>query len=178
MAIPRTTLLSSLLTALLGACTNVEDPTVFEGRYVGDGTGPTDSSQVSVELGLPGGEDGLEFAPFVNGAELERQTFGQGGNHVFLAVRGHGFGRRAYVSLTVRDPATGDQAVSPAPSRPQLFECDEDERICDLVPILASTSGLHNQDGAPLPVQITVRVRHHEGAEAEATVDALLGALL
>ena len=37
---------------------------------------------VSVEIGVPAGADGLDFAPLSPGGELRLQSFGQGGTHV------------------------------------------------------------------------------------------------
>jgi hypothetical protein len=136
---------------------------------------PPPRPPASVEIGLPAGDDGLDFQPLEPGAELRLQTFGQGGTHVMLGVRCTNFGNRAFVSIRLRNAATGAEAVTNPPVRPQLLLC-RDESVCDLVPLLATTSGLSEEgeerDG--LVVQIVANVRNQAGVEAEASQDAVL----
>lgn len=133
-------------------------------------------AQGSAEIGVPGGPDGLEFAPLANGGELRLQTLGQGGTHVFLAVRTKGFGNRAYVTITMRNLTTGKEIQSPAPPRPQLLFCDDAQRVCDLVPLTVMTGGITEQgeerDG--LRVAIEAEVHNEAGVEALAATEATL----
>jgi hypothetical protein len=139
--------------------------------------GPPDAEPVpvSVEIGVPGGADGLEFAPLAAGGELRLQSFGQGGTHVFLAVRCIGFGSRAFVSLTLTNELTQVQVFSPTPVRPQLLYCRE-PTVCDLVPILAMTGGLTEPDVERdgLAIQVAVEVHNQAGLSASATQEAVL----
>jgi hypothetical protein len=130
-----------------------------------------------VELGVPAGDDGLAFAPLDDGTELRLQTFGQGGTHLFLGVRIIGFGKRAFLGFTLTNQTSGREIVAPPPARPQLFNChEEDESICDLVPITVMTGGLtdpeEERDG--LVVRIRADVSNEEGAVADATRDVVL----
>jgi hypothetical protein len=129
----------------------------------------------SVELGEPGGQDDLDFLPLVDGAELRLQTFGQGGTHVLVAVRCHGFGSRAFISATLRNLITDVEVVEPAPARPQLLYCGDDG-VCDLVPYLVHASGLtetdEERDG--LHVLLTATARNEAGAVAEGSVEVVL----
>lgn len=139
--------------------------------------GPADAEPVpvSVEIGVPGGADGLEFAPLTAGGELRLQSFGQGGTHVFLAVRCIGFGSRAFVNLTLTNQETQVQVFSPTPVRPQLLYCRE-PTVCDLVPILAMTGGL-TQPGMErngLEIEVAVEVHNQAGFSASATQEAVL----
>jgi hypothetical protein len=129
----------------------------------------------SVELGTPAGDDGLGFAPLMDGAELRLQTFGQGGTHVLIAVRCLGFDKRAFVSATLTNSITGVVVEEPAPARPQLLYC-HDEGVCDLVPYLVHASGLTKTDEEKngLLVRLTTQVHTDAGVMAEASLDAVL----
>ena len=129
----------------------------------------------SVELGEPGGEDDLDFLPLVDGAELRLQTFGQGGTHVLVAVRCHGFGSRAFISATLRNLVTDVEVEEPAPARPQLLYCGDDDG-CDLVPSLVHASGLTDTDEERdgLHVLLTAKARNEAGAVAEGSVEVVL----
>jgi hypothetical protein len=131
----------------------------------------------SVELGVPGGDDGLDFVPLEDGAELRLQTFGQGGTHVLTAVRCIGFGRRAFVSASLRNLDTGLEVTEPAPARPQLLYCSGgDEGSCDLVPYLVHASGLTetDQERDGLRVELRAHVRNEAGADAEGSREVVL----
>ena len=134
---------------------------------------PVDTA--SVVLGVPSGDDGLDFAPLEDGAELRLQSFGQGGTHVFLGVRCVGFGTRAYVTIRLENLTTHVEIISPAPPRPQLLYCN-DEGECDLVPMTVMTGGLtdatEERDG--LRIQVGAEVHNEEGARATDTVEAVL----
>jgi hypothetical protein len=134
-----------------------------------------DAGEVSVVLGVPSGEDNLDFEPLEPGGELRLQTFGQGGTHVYLAIRCVGFGNRAFVGVTLKNLLTGAEAASPAPVRPQLLYC-RDEQICDLVPFLAMTSGLtepgEERDG--LRIEVRADVSNRDGIAASAVQEAVL----
>lgn len=129
----------------------------------------------SVEIGVPSGDDGLDFAPLEPGAELRLQTFGQGGTHVFLGVRCIGFGTRAYVTIQLRNLSSGIEITSPAPPRPQLLYCS-DEGVCDLVPMTVMTGGLtettEERDG--LRIEVGAEVHNDAGARATDAVEAVL----
>jgi hypothetical protein len=152
---------SSLVMALLGAmaCTSPKPAS-------SSGASPT------VEIGVPGGADGLDFVPLEGGEELRLKTFGQGGTHVYLAVRCVGFGRRAFVGFKLTNTQSGNYVVAPPPTRPQLLYCiDTEDRVCDLVPATIMTGGLtapeEERDG--LVVVIDVDVHNTAGAVANAS---------
>jgi len=134
-----------------------------------------DAGLARVELGVPGGDDGLEFVPLEAGGELRLQTFGQGGTHLFLGVRCVGFGNRAFVSITLTNLTSGAEVVSPAPVRPQLLLCREPSE-CDLVPLLAMASGIADMDEERdgLRIRVTADVRNQAGVAAEASQEAVL----
>jgi hypothetical protein len=145
-------------------------------------SGPVESEpepeevDVRAEVGVPTG-DGLEFAPLEDGSELRLQTFGQGGTHLFLGVRCVGFGSRAYVTVTLKNLMTDVEVTSPAPPRPQLLFCSEDDpRVCDLVPMTVMTGGLtktiEERDG--LPIRIGAEVHNDDGERAYASAEAVL----
>jgi hypothetical protein len=142
----------------------------------GAGAAGTAAIEPSVELGVPGGEDGLDFVPLAQGSELRLQTFGQGGTHVMIAVRCVGFGNRAFVSATLRNLSSDVEVVEPAPARPQLLYCADGGETCDLVPYLAHASGLtatdEEKDG--LAVLLTARARNEAGAMAEGSREIVL----
>jgi hypothetical protein len=132
-----------------------------------------------VELGVPGGVDGLDFSPLEEGAELRLQTFGQGGTHVIVGVRCTGFGRRSFVSATLTNLTTGVMVAEPPPARPQLLYCADGEGpsdACDLVPYLVHASGLTEMDDEKdgLRVLLTARSRNEAGAMAEGSREVVL----
>lgn len=137
----------------------------------------------TVELGVPAGPDGLDFAPLEDGTELPLHTFGQGGTHLVLGVRTSGFGRRAFIGFSLENELTGSIIVQPPPARPQLFYCDDEELVCSLVPIVLMMGGIagvdEERDG--LPVRVSVSALTSDGVEGtderEITLStALLGA--
>jgi hypothetical protein len=134
----------------------------------------SDAGTGEVQLGVPGGADGLDFAPFQTGDSLALHTFGQGGVHVLLAVRCTGFGQRAFVSITLRNLNSGFELVAPAPARPQLLFCADD--VCDLVPITVIASGLTQLDSERdgLPIEVTAEVRNAAGVSGRDTKQAVL----
>jgi hypothetical protein len=136
----------------------------------GDAGGPW------VEVGIPSGPDGLDFAPLDGDASLPLQTFGQGGTHVFLGVRTRGFGVRAFVTLRLTNLDTGAHIESPAPPRPQLFFCDDADWVCDLVPITVMTGGLtdESEERDGLPVQVEAFVENTAGRSGHAEANARL----
>lgn len=130
----------------------------------------------TVELGIPGGPDGLDFVPLDDGTELRLQTFGQGGTHLIVGVRCDGFGNRAFVSATLRNLTTDVEVLEPQPARPQLLYCAEGATACDLVPYLVHASGLTETDEEKdgLRVQLTARASDETGESAEATREIVL----
>jgi hypothetical protein len=129
-----------------------------------------------VEVGVPGGSDGLDFASLDADATLPLRTFGQGGTHVFLGVRTRGFGVRASVTLRLTNLDSGAQIESPAPPRPQLFYCDEANWVCDLVPITVMTGGLtdETEERHGLPVRVEAFVENAAGRSGHAEASARL----
>lgn len=169
---------SVLLAFLAAAACDAEGSPLPEAGTLeaGADAGPDATDEVpSVAIGLPAGSDGLGFAGLDDGAELRLQTFGQGGTHLTLGVRTRGFGNRAYVAITLVNVATGAEALSPAPARPQLLYCQDDGN-CDLVPILAMASGLvavgAERDGVEVEVQVDVH--DDDGRSAAASVRGVL----
>jgi hypothetical protein len=161
----RTTLLALAVVALSG-CSGGGGPS-DPGQ---GGADPGPDAEVSVALGVPSGEDGLDFAPLEDGTELKLQTFGQGGTHLLIAVRCVGFGSRAFISAGLRNLTSGVEVDEPEPARPQLLYCESGE-TCDLVPYLVHASGLTDTDEEKdgLEVSITTRARNEAGDEATAT---------
>lgn len=131
-----------------------------------------------VIIGIPGDPDGLEFVPLAAGGDIALETFGQGGTHAELAVRAVGFGRRAYIVVTLENLASGATVMSPEPVRPQLLLCrDEADTTCDLIPFLVLTGGLADpseKDG--LRVLVTAEARNDDGVEASASIEGVLRA--
>lgn len=136
----------------------------------GSSGGPT----AEVQLGVPGGSDGLSFMPMAEGMELRLETFGQGGVHVLLGVRCIGFGSRAFVSIALKNENSGVELVAPAPARPQLLFCEGDD--CDLVPITVMAGGLtqSNDERDGLPIQISAEVHNQAGVSGTAVRTAVL----
>ena len=130
---------------------------------------------VSVELGVPGGADGLDFIPMADGDVLKLQTFGQGGTHVIVGVRCTGFGSRAFVSAIMHNDVTGVEVEEAPPARPQLLYCD-DQGWCDLVPYLVHASGIAPTDAEKdgLHVKLTAKVSSVSGLEAESSREVVL----
>jgi hypothetical protein len=158
--------------SLATACSEAH-PSMPDGAAGSGGEGA--SAPASVEIGVPGGEDGLDFVPVGDGGELRLQTFGQGGTHVLVAVRCTGFGNRAFVSATLANLTTDVVVEEPPPARPQLLYCGDDG-FCELIPYLVHASGIaetdEERDG--LRVRLTAHVRSESGVEAVGSHDAVL----
>jgi hypothetical protein len=133
-----------------------------------------DEVTASVDVGIPAG-DGLDFAHLEEGGELRLQTFGQGGTHILFGVQTVGIGNRAFTTMTLRNMTSGREVTAPAPVRPQLFICD-DEEVCDLVPLLVMTAGLTETDAERdgLRIEVEVDVENEAGVRAQATREAVL----
>lgn len=136
---------------------------------------PDPVESTAVDIGLPGGADGLEFVPLEPGGSIALQTFGQGGTHALLAVRASGLGNRAFVSISITNVATGDEVSAPAGASPRLLLCRTPD-VCDLLPLLVMTGGLvapgAERDG--LPVRVRAEAWATEGAAASVERDAVL----
>jgi hypothetical protein len=129
----------------------------------------------SVEIGLPGGEDGLDFVPFEAGSKLFIETFGQGGTHVLMAIRCHSLSKYAFVNVTFTNLETGVQVATPMTSRPQLLRCI-DERTCDLPPLLVMVGGIAepgvDRDG--LRVRVEAAAHNQAGDRARSETEGVL----
>lgn len=136
---------------------------------------PEPSAEVWVDVGLPGGSDGLEFVPLAPGGAVPLQTFGQGGTHALLAVRTSGLGDRAFVGVSIRNLATGAEVSAPAGPSARLLLC-RDEGVCDLLPLLVMTGGLvlpgEARDG--LRVIVHVDAEGAQGGTASVEREAVL----
>ena len=138
------------------------------------GAGP---AQVSVDLGLSSGPDGLEFEHLEPGGSVPLYTFGQGGTHALLAVRCVGLGERAFVAISISNPADGRSVSAPAGQSPRLLGCNTDGS-CDLLPLLVMTGGLvapgTDRDG--LAVLIRADASNLDGLAASVERAAFLSA--
>ena len=112
-----------------------------DGGDAGPGGDVEAPAEPSVEIGTPGGDDGLSFTPLEPGGTLYIETFGQGGTHVLFAIRCNGFGKRAFVNVSLTNLETGVRVSTPDTPQPQLLLC-HDERTCDLVPLLVMMGGI------------------------------------
>jgi hypothetical protein len=149
---------------------------VWLGGCLEPGAAPThtdaDARDAEVQLGTPSADTGLDFVPFEDGSDLPLETFGQGGTHVTMAVRCVGFGNRAFVEVTLTNPATGKEVTTPPipAAKPSLLPClPEDPQVCDLVPLFVMTGGLaapDEKDG--LLVEVRAAVRNEAGVMREA----------
>jgi hypothetical protein len=141
----------------------------------GDTSSDPEPPPLWVDVGLPGGSDGLQFMPLAPGGSVPLQSFGQGGTHALLAVRTSGLGDRAFVSVIIRNAATGAEVSAPAGSSPRLLAC-HDTGECDLLPLLVMTGGLvlpgQMRDG--LAVLVRVDATGGDGASASVEREALL----
>jgi hypothetical protein len=165
--------------AALGACSEPSEhprPSQVGGEAGAAGAAGAPQVDPVVELGVPGGQDELDFVPLADGTELRLQTFGQGGTHILIAVRCIGFGSRAFVSATLRNLVTDVVVAEPAPARPQLLYCGDASDACDLVPYLAHASGLTETDEEKdgLRVLLTARARNDAGVMAEGSREIVL----
>ena len=162
----------------LSACGPTSGTTIGSGGSGNAGSsgdaGASGSPSAEVQLGVPGGSDGLSFVPLENGAVLRLETFGQGGVHVLLGVRCIGFGSRAFVSVTLKNSTSGTELVAPAPARPQLLFCEGEN--CDLVPITVMAGGLTQSDAERdgLPIEISTEVHNQAGVSGTAHRTAVL----
>jgi len=163
-----------LLASTLGACSSSGSHGAAPDTPPAPDAGPT----TRVELGVPGGPDGLDFAPLATDAELDLHTFGQGGTHVLLGVRTVGFGIRAYVGFTLTDETGGHAIDAPPPVRPQLFACDDAGSVCDLVPVTIMTGGLFGPDEtrSGLPVVIDVHAYTDAGETGDDEREVMVSA--
>ena len=129
----------------------------------------------SVDVGLPGGADGLEFVALEPGGNVPLYTFGQGGTHALLAVRCTGLGSAAFVGIEITSSATGDSVSAPAGPSPRLLLCREPE-VCDLLPLLVMTGGLvpPGTDRNGLAVHLHVDASNAAGEAASVDRDAVL----
>lgn len=121
----------------------------------------------SVDIGLSSGPDGLDFEHLEPGGSVPLYTFGQGGTHALLAVRCRGLGDRAFVTVTITNPADGRSVSAPAGQSPRLLACSTNG-ACDLLPLLVMTGGLvpPGTDREGLAVVIRADASNLDGAAA------------
>jgi hypothetical protein len=134
-------------------------------------------AEVWVDLGLSSGPDGLDFEHLEAGGSVPLYTFGQGGTHALLAVRCRGLGQRAFVAITITNPADERSVSAPAGDSPRLLACSPDG-ACDLLPLLVMTGGLvppgADRDG--LAVVIRADASNLDGMAASVERAAFLSA--
>jgi hypothetical protein len=141
-----------------------------------DGGAPVpEDSAPAIEIGVAGGESGLEFVPLEPEGTLYIETFGQGGTHVIFSIRCHGLSERAFVNLTITNLSTGVQVSTPPSARPQLLACI-DERTCDRTPFLAMMGGITEPgvDRHGLRVRVEAEAHNQAGGRAETEIEAVL----
>lgn len=146
----------ALALALLAGCSGSE-PLVTD-----------DASEPEVLVGVPGGEDDLDFVELKPGDPIQLETFFQGGTHINLAIRCLGLGDRAFIGVVVENLATGatvEAMTSSANPRPLLCR---DPQTCDLLPFLVMMSGITetNEELSGLQVQITAEAKGVSGKTA------------
>jgi hypothetical protein len=128
-----------------------------------------------VDVGVTSGEDGLEFEALEPGGAVPLHSFGQGGTHALLAVRCSGLGDRAFIGVTIRNVATGEEVSAPAGRDPRLL-LPRGNDIYDLLPLLVMTGGLvapgDERDG--LPVLVRVDASNTAGDTASVEREAVL----
>jgi hypothetical protein len=127
----------------------------------------TDDPPLDAEVlvGVPGGEDDLEFVALEPGDRVQLETFFQGGTHVNLAIRCLGLGNRAFINVLAENLATGatvEARTSSANPRPLLCR---DAHTCDLIPFLVMMSGITatNEELSGLLVEITAEAKGVSG---------------
>lgn len=141
----------------------------------GDAEPPPGEPSTWVDVGVTSGEDGLGFETLQPGGAVPLHTFGQGGTHALLAVRSRGLGERAFVSVSIRNVASGDEVRAPAGREPRLL-LPRGDGVYDLLPLLVMTGGLvapgDERDG--LPVLVRVDASNTAGAAASVEREAVL----
>ncbi len=140
------------------------------------GPDPDPPPDPELVLGVPAGDDGLDFAELEPWDELQLETFFQGGTHVSLAVRCVGLGQSAFIHVTVRNLASGAEVeAATSASTPRRLAC-RDEYTCDLIPLLVMMSGIAESEEElnGLKVEIHAEARNEDGDSAEATRQAEL----
>jgi len=166
--------LASILALFACGCSDghASDQNPDAGSSGGGNAGGAPAAEV--QLGVPGGKDGLDFVPLEAGAVLNLETFGQGGTHVLLGVRCIGFGSRAFVELRAKNLVDGTELVAPASVRPQLLFCEGD--VCDLVPITMMMSGIaaSGAEREGLPIELTANVHNVAGVSGTDSQQAVL----
>lgn len=155
--------------ALLGVC-------LLSSACSGGGEEPpAPEPSAWVDVGVTSGDDGLDFEALQPGGAVPLYTFGQGGTHALLAVRCSGLGERAFVSVIIRNVATGDEVSAPAGQDPRLL-LPRGDGVYDLLPLLVMTGGLvapgDERDG--LPVLVRVDASNTAGDAASVEREAVL----
>jgi hypothetical protein len=146
-----------------------------------DGDGGVDpeagaAGELAVDIGVPGGMDGLDFVEFESGGEIELETFGQGGTHVTVAVRARGIGmNRAYLDVTLLDLDSDARSMTPPTSRPQLWYCMDMKSFaeCQQTRVFAPLGGLARGKDS-LRVRITAVVTTLDGRLGSGSTEARL----
>jgi hypothetical protein len=136
-----------------------------------------EGGMLRVEIGTPGGDDGLDFIPLEPGGDIKLETFGQGGTHATVAVRAYDMGtNRAFLDVSVENALTG-KTVSTIPRRvPELWTCDDARHICDMLPLHVMTPRLTEDpaDKDGLVVRVTAVVRVEDGPSGEGSQEGVL----
>ena len=144
---------------------------VAAGCFSGSGSGGGE-----LQIGIPDPEDDLAFLPLEPGDDIPLQTFGQGGTHASLALRTIGFGKEVFTRITLENVDTGASESTPDSTRPMLLLCrDEQEHVCDLIPLFVLTGGIaapDEKDG--LAIRVIAEAHNEAGVEATAMIEGVL----
>ena|SRR5690606_13788309 len=141
---------------------------------------PEESTPIPTEpvvvIGVPSGDDHLDFTALEAGALVQLETFFQGGTHLTLAVRCVGLGKSAFVRASIENVATGARVEANTPTtNPRPLIC-RDETTCDLLPFLVMMSGISEPDEElnGLDVEIVVEAENAAGVSASDSLPAQL----
>lgn len=126
-----------------------------------------------VEIGVPD-ETGTGFVALDPGDEVAVETFGQGGNHIQLAVACTGFGNAVYPQVVIENLDGDSRIETPPYVRPQPFACDVTGRCVDTnqFVMLGGLAPVEELDG--LHVRVIVRISNDEGLMDEGEIEVVL----
>ena len=141
----------------------------------------TISHPAAVEVGIPHPDGATNpdfeqvFFPLAEGDVVPVETFGQGGYHISVGVRCHHLGNAVFIDVEVINPATGASVEVSRTPQPRLIACNDDETLCERLPIFVTLGGLASLDELDgLEVEIRADVESEQGKKASGTAKARL----
>jgi hypothetical protein len=124
---------------------------------------------LSVRVGIPDEETGLQYTELELDGDIRVQRGGQGGSHALVALQCRGLGNKVFFQAGVHNLDGDGEVFSALLPRPRPIACDDDG-LCNISPVFVQLGGVApREEWDGLHVELSGRVWNEAGLEASGT---------